>query len=89
MHTKNDIDHHLNAFIESFVLDSRKERWLNLLAERPDRITSQASKLFNYLEHSFIEQNDALENVSTDDAVGVIYDFKNDPENMSFADAKK
>ena len=89
MSSELDIEHHLEAFAKSFVLDSRKEKWVDLLRERPDTLFMQASKLFNYLDHNFIEQNDLLENVASNDTIGVFYDFQTEPRILSFDEAKK
>lgn len=87
MNSKVDIEFHLRAFAEAFVLESRKEKWVDMLSERPDSIISQAAKLFNYLEHNYIEQNDALECVAADDVIGVFYDFSDEPKCISFNEA--
>ncbi|HEY9050476.1 MAG TPA: hypothetical protein VIQ03_02960 [Gammaproteobacteria bacterium] len=84
MNNNPDIQQHLKSFAEAFVLDSRKQKWLHLLSERPDNILSQSSKLFNYLDHNFIVQNDSLTNVASHDELGVYYDFKSEPEIISF-----
>lgn len=87
MNNKPDIEYHLRSFAEAFVMGSRKDKWLALLSERPENILSQSSKLFNYLDHNYIEQNDALSNVSSDDMRGVFYDFINEPKCISFKEA--
>ena len=46
MNIKSDIEQHMKSFAEVFVLDARKEKWTNLLCERPASISMQASKLF-------------------------------------------
>jgi hypothetical protein len=87
MNSKPDIQQHMKSFAEAFVLDARKEKWLDLLCERPDSIFKQSSKLFNYLDHNYIEQNDSLENIVSHDEVGVFYDFKYEPKFISFKKA--
>ncbi|MCW9023559.1 MAG: hypothetical protein OQK73_02645 [Gammaproteobacteria bacterium] len=87
MNNKPDIQHHMQLFAESFILDSRKEKWAMLLSERPETIFNQSSRLFNYLDHNFIEQNDSLKNVVEDDGMGVFYDFQNEPTLISFKEA--
>jgi len=71
------------------VLDARKDKWLALFSERPDTIFTLSSKLFNYLDHNFIEQNNSLENVTPEDETGLYYDFKSEPDFISFANARK
>ena len=77
----------MKSFAETFVLDSRRDKWVSLLIERPDNILAQASRLFNYLDHNYIEQNDALSNVAADDVRGVFYDFSDEPQCISFKEA--
>ena len=89
MNEQPDIELHLSSFAESFVEESRKEKWIGLLSERPDNILSLSYKLFNYLNHNYIEQNDALDNVVSDDTVGVFYDFNEEPQCISFKAAKE
>lgn len=48
-----------------------------------------SSKLFNYLDHNFVEQNDSLAGVAANDEVGVYYDFESEPRCISFEQAKK
>ena len=88
MQNNPDINLHLTAFAETFVLETRREKWLMLFAQRPAMIASQSSRLFNYLNHNLIEQNDALANVATDTAHGVFYDFHSEPRIMTLAEAK-
>ena len=87
MNNKVDIQQHMKLFAESFMLESRKEKWARLLCERPESIFNQSSRLFNYLYHNLIEQNDSLKNVADDDATGVFYDFKDEPRIISFKEA--
>jgi len=79
----------MKSFAEAFVLDARKEKWTNLLCERPGSIAMQASKLFNYLDNNLIEQNDLLKNVAAYDAEGVFYNFNQQPKSISFEQAIK
>lgn len=65
----------------------RKDTWIGLLSERPDHILNRSSKLFNYLDHNYIEQNDSLNNVAAKDKPGVFYDFKSEPKCISFDEA--
>jgi len=89
MNNKLDIESHIRSFAETFVLPGRRDKWIRLLCERPDTILSQSSRLFNYLDHNYIEQNDSLNDVSPDDTLGVFYDFINEPECISFTEAIK
>lgn len=66
-----------------------EKKWVGLLCERPDNILSLSSKLFNYLDHNYIEQNDSLDDVALDDTVGVFYDFNGEPKCISFKEAKE
>ena len=76
----SDIEHHMRSFADAFDLEGRRDKWINLLSERPDTILGYSSKLFNYFNHNYIEQNDT---------VGVYYDFVGEPRCMSFKDANK
>lgn len=87
MNNKLDIDSHMRSFAESFVLQERKEKWVDLLQTRPENILTLSSKLFNYLDHNFIEQDDSLNNVTAQDTIGVFYDFKSEPKCISFKNA--
>jgi hypothetical protein len=89
MNDTPDIQQHMKLFAEAFLLDSRKEKWARLLCERPETIFNQSSRLFNYLDHNYIEQNDSLQNVVVDDTVGIFYDFKNEPKLITFKEAKE
>lgn len=89
MNENIDIEQHLKSFAQAFVTDDRKEKWLGLLSERPDNIHALSYKLFNYLDHNYIEQNDSLANVAGDDTVGVFYDFNHEPKCVSFKEAKE
>ena len=82
-----DIELHMKAFSESFVLKERQDTWVYLLCERPDDIFTRSSKLFNYLDHNYIEQNDALNNTASQDQAGVFYNFYHEPKCISFKDA--
>lgn len=77
----------MRSFSEAFVLQARKDKWVDLLCKRPNNVIKQASKLFNHLDHNYIEQNDSLENVAPNDTVGVYYDFNHEPKSLSFKDA--
>jgi len=87
MNDTTNIDVHLKSFAEAFVLPQRKEKWITLLSQRPENIISEASKLFNYLDHNYIEQNDQLKNVVSHQSTGVYYDFKHQPKCVSLKDA--
>ena len=87
MNNTLDIEQHLKSFVESFVLEERHETWTYLLRERPDDILTRSSKLFNYLSHNHITQNDSLSNTASDDQLGIFYDFTSDPECISFKEA--
>ena len=82
-----DIELHMRSFSHAFILEARKDKWTGLLLERPNNISMQSSKLFNHLDHNYIEQNDSLENVAPYDNVGVFYDFNHNPKCLSFKDA--
>lgn len=87
MSNQLDIELHLKSFVESFILEARKDKWTGLLCERPKNIVMQSSKLFNHLDHNYIEQNDSLDNIAPDDTVGVFYDFIEKPACISFSEA--
>ena len=87
MNNTLDVDFHLKTFAEEFVLDSRRDKWITLLSERPENILSQSNKLFNYLDHNFIEQDDSLVDVAADDMLGVYYDFDGELECITLKDA--
>ena len=82
-----DIQLHFRSFAESFAISTRKDTWVYLLCERPDNILMHASKLFNHLDHRYVEQNDSLHNVTSDEQSGVFYNFKDEPEFISFKEA--
>lgn len=46
------------------------------------------SRLFNYLNHSVIEQNDSLEGTALDDDMGKFYDFESEARRISFEQVK-
>lgn len=87
MNNSIDIQQHLQAFAEAFIIDSRRETWVELLRERPDTLFFKSTKLFNYLDHNYVEQDNALSNMAEEDVVGVFYDFKHDPKVISFKQA--
>ncbi len=84
-----DIELHLRSFAEEFVLEGRRDKWLALLAERPDTIRNQSTRLFNYLDHNYIEQNNSLVNVTSDDTLGIYYDFDTTPKCIAFKRARE
>jgi hypothetical protein len=77
----------MKSFAEAFVLKERKDRWARLLCERPNNIFKESSKLFNHLNHNYIEQNDSLINIAPYDNVGVFYDFCDEPKCITFKEA--
>lgn len=58
------------------------------IAKRSDTILIYSSKLFNYLDHNFFEQNDVLEGVPANDETGVFYDFESEPHIVLFEQVK-
>ncbi len=82
-----DIEIHMRSFAETFVLSTRKDQWVYLLSERSDNTFKQSSKLFNHLDHNYIEQNDSLYDITSYDTPGVFYNFKDEPKCISFKEA--
>lgn len=87
MNNTLDIEQHLKSFVDYFVEEGRKEKWVGLFSERPDNMLSLTGKLFNYLDHNYLEQDDTLNNIAPDDTVGVFYDFNTEPTCLSFKEA--
>lgn len=87
MNDISDIEQHMRSFAEAFILSGRKEKWIGLLCERPDTITKSSSKLFNHLDHNFIEQNDLLVDVAPYDTAGIFYNFSDSPKCISLREA--
>lgn len=82
-----DIELHMRSFAEAFAADARKEKWLDLLTNRTENTFNQSSKLFNHLNHRYIEQNDSLSDIASPDTPGVFYNFKDEPKCISFEEA--
>lgn len=82
-----DIEIHMRSFAEAFVISTRKEQWVYLLSERSNNTFKKSSKLFNHLDHKYIEQNDSLANITSTEQQGVYYNFNDEPKCMSFKEA--
>ena len=82
-----DIELHMRSFAEAFAADARKDKWISLLIERSENTYNQSSKLFNHLNHRYIEQNDSLNDIAPSDIQGVFYNFKDEPKCISFKEA--
>lgn len=77
----------MKSFAEAFAADARKEKWIGLLTRRSENTFNQSSKLFNHLNHQYIEQNDSLNDIAALDKQGVFYNFKDEPKYISFEEA--
>ncbi|MDH5572114.1 MAG: hypothetical protein OEY89_10135 [Gammaproteobacteria bacterium] len=87
MNNASEIETHMKAFAEAFVLEGRKDTWISLLCNRPDDIAKRALKLFNYLDHNYIEQDDSLKCIDSHETMGVYYDFHREPKYISLKEA--
>jgi hypothetical protein len=77
---------HMTGFAESFVLPTRRERWLYLLKTRPKRIARDSHKLRNDLDYRYCSRLGG----GCDPGimqVGVYYEFWGEPRFLSASDA--
>lgn len=74
------------GFVNNFVQKDRRERWLYLLLQKPDKIRDDSHKLHGHLERakcSVIEDESPL----NPKAKGIYYDFTNTPVTLTVAEA--
>ena len=78
---------HMAAFVNSFVLKSRRERWLYQLSKRPKRIYSDSHKLYGDLDRtkcSLVKDESSLSKLRGE---GIYYAFFDEPKVLSVQDA--
>src|SRR5260221_231067 len=80
-----DVDHHLAAFAEAFVIPARRERWQELLTRRGKNTFANSAKLAAVLDARYCSRDGDW---GVDDShSGVYYDFSGEPEVMTLAQA--
>ena len=84
-----NIAKHMVSFATEFVVKERRDRWIGILSNHKLKNFKLSSKLYEHLNRSFCVRNDDLVAVTTDDVVGVFYDFFDAPREMNFATAKE
>ena len=84
-----DIEHHLAAFVDAFVVRERRERWRLLLSQRRRNTLRNSAKLMDHLDCRFCVQVDGAFGIDPA-TVGVFYDFHEyPPEVISLREAAK
>jgi len=84
-----EIQHHLDLFATSFVEKARVERWNLILTKHKPKNYKHSAKLYDHLDRTCCVRNDDLNYVAKDDVLGVYYDFLEEAELITFAEAKK
>ena len=81
-----DCEKHLAAFVRSFVIAARKDRWLGLLSRRGKNTFGNSAKLMQALDSRFCEQVNGRWSIDGK-LPCVFYDFYNDPVVIDFEEA--
>ncbi len=83
-----DLDGHLAAFVDAFVVAIRRERWKDLLLLRRNRAFRDSSKLMDHLDTRFCRRVDGAFGLARD-VRGVFYDFSEEPHWTSLQEARE
>jgi hypothetical protein len=78
---------HMAAFVHSFVVKSRRDRWLYQLSKRPARVYASSHKIYDDLDRarcSLVKDEGSLGNLRGD---GIYYEFRDEPKVLSVQDA--
>jgi len=70
---------HMTRFVESFVLPSRRDRWLFVLTQRPKRADRDSHKLRNDLDYQWCRELGGGIAPEIKQA-GVFYEFRGEPK---------
>ena len=81
-----NVDNHLSSFVHSFVLNSRRERWLDLLMNQKDKAAQVKSKLVNALDERYCRRVKTINGVDPG-TMGVFFDFYSSPSVVPLSDA--
>lgn len=83
-----NIDEHMHLFAKSFVLASRRERWIELLIRRNKSTFNNSAKLVQALDHKrCLLLNDRSDINNFDGGmVGLYYDFYSPPDLRTFGE---
>lgn len=82
-----DIEEHMTLFAEAFVQKERSERWRGFLTRHTRKMYARSSDLYNHLDERYFRQDDELDGVTSDETVGVFYNFMEKPKCITFAEA--
>lgn len=83
-----DGDAHLGAFVRSFVVSARRDRWLDLLLNRSDRTYQNSSKLYLALDQRYCKRVESIGDIEPD-RKGVFFGFSGNPTVMTLSEALK
>lgn len=72
------IDKHIEAFVKSFVIWHKQDRWRMLLAKNNQKTLRQSHKLLGHLDPNFMTKDDELSSLDTMDVYCVFYNVGRD-----------
>ncbi len=78
---------HMAGFVNSFVVKSRRDRWLYQLSKRPKNILRDSHKIYDVLDRtkcSLIKDESSLSQLRGD---GIYYEFFDEPKVLSVRNA--
>ena len=83
------IKEHMVAFSKEFIKKERADRWMGILSSHKPKNLKHSSKLYDHLDRDYMSRNDELLSVTSDDKIGVFYDFFDAPVKVTFGEAKE
>jgi hypothetical protein len=72
-----DVDQHLAAFIDAFVVPGRRERLHYVISHRGKKARQEGAVLMNHLDERFCKQVDGAFGLDAG-AQGALYDFRHE-----------
>ncbi len=66
---------HIVKFVESFVQNERKNRWLYLLEKDTEKLRMNSSKILKDLDAKFVVRDDDLKGIPSHKIKGVFYNI--------------
>jgi hypothetical protein len=89
--TADEVSAHLEAFVRAFVEPLRRERWLELMLDKPEKAARELHKLrLNERRAKWLdgaERSGASYDAMVGGQLGICFTFKADPVWMSVGDA--
>jgi hypothetical protein len=81
-------DTHLSSFVRSFVLSSRRDRWLDFLLNHRDKAFRNSSKLRSAIDQRYCKRVESIDGIELD-TEGVFYNFYDSPILLPLSEALK